>query len=457
MTETPATNTILIRNVTAIPMARRGEVLQHVDILIEGHQIAALAPTGSISPTPPSRAGKGAGGLGPASAPRVLDATGKLALPGFVNAHNHVALALLKAASEAMPLEPWLAWLIPRQLQMDPADHYWSSLLTCLEQTRHGITTFADMYGREDLCAEAIETAGLRAVISMSVMEPDPQSASPAEGLARLERSLQFAQAWQGRGAGRITTRLAPHSVYTVRPDLLRAFARLAAQHGLGLQVHCSETETEVANCLARHGRTPPALLHETGCLEVPILLAHAVHLTDDDLALLDRPQVGLSHNPGSNLKLQSGLARLPELVDRQLAVGLGTDSTASNDTQDLLKEAYLAAVLHPWPPGSEPSWRALELATIGGARALGLADQIGTLEPGKRADLILLDLADPRHAPGLDPVRHLVYTGRGADVVTTIVDGEILMEDRLLRRLDSAEIIAQSRPRARRLLAETS
>lgn len=431
--------TIMIRDVTAIPMARRGEVLEHLDILIEGPDIVALAPTGS-PPAPPAR---------------VLDGRGKLALPGLVNAHNHVGITLLKAGAEAMKLEPWLDWLIPIQLRMSPDDLHWSSLLACLEQTRAGITTFADMHGREDLCAPAVEASGLRAVLSQSVMEPDALDDQPAEGLARLDRSIEFALAWQGRGDGRVTTRLAPHSVYTIRPNLLRAFAEQAARHGLGLQVHCSETSTELATCLARYGRTPPALLAESGCLDGPILLAHAVHLTDDDIALLDRPNVGLSHNPGSNLKLQSGLARLPELVGRRLAVGLGTDSAASNDTQDLLKELYLAAVLHPWPEGSSPAWQALELATIGGARALGLADQIGSLEPGKRADLILLDRSSPRWTPGLDPVRHLAYAARGGDVATTIVAGEILMEDRAVTRLDAAEIIDQCRALAARLLGD--
>lgn len=437
--EVATSDSLLIRDVTAIPMARRGEVLEHVDVLIEGQHIAAIGPTGSfLRQSPP---------------PVILDGRGKLALPGLVNAHNHVGLAVFKAASEAMPLEPWLAWLIPQEVRMEREDLCWSTLLACVEQTRAGVTTFSDMIHPEEACAPAVEASGLRAVLSESVMESDPWGEDPSEGIARLERSVEFARHWRGRGDGRITTRLAPHSVYTVRPSLLSAFAEQAARHDLGIQIHCSETRVEVANCLERHGRTPPALLAEVGCLEVPILLAHAVHLTDEDIALLDRSNVGLSHNPGSNLKLQSGLARLPDLVGRKLAVGLGTDSAASNDTQDILKELYLAAVLHQWPLGSSPSWEALELATIGGARALGLADQVGSLEPGKRADVILLDLSDPRTSPGLDPVRQLVYTGRGGDVVTTIVDGEILMEDRQLRRLDVDEITLECRARAVRLL----
>lgn len=432
-------SSLLIRDVTALPMRRRGEVLEHVDLLIEGARLRAIGPTGTLAAPPGAR---------------VLTGNGRLALPGLVNAHGHAGLAVLKAASEALPLGPWLAWLSARQRLMNREDLYWSTLLACLEQIRAGITTFADMLYQQEACAPAVEQSGLRAVLSESVMEDDPWDGSAAEGLARLERSLEFALRWQGRGAGRLTTRLAPHSVYTVRPALLRAFAEAAERHGLGLQIHCSETRQEVEACQARFGCTPPALLAASGCLDQPLLLAHAVHLTDEDLALLDRPNVAISHNPGSNLKLQSGIARLPELAGRRMALALGTDSAASNDTLDILKEAYLAAVLHPWPPKSEPAWTVLEMATSGGARALGLADEIGTLEVGKRADLILIDRSDPRQAPGLDPVRQLVYTGRASDVMTTIVDGQVLMEEREVRHLEVEAIRRECRARAQRLLA---
>ena len=428
---------MLIRDATAIPMAPIGAIIDRTDILIEPPTITAIGPTGTL-PVPKNA--------------RILDGRGKLALPGLVNAHTHIGITLLKTGSEAVALEPWLEWLIPKQLTLEPDDFYWGAMLACLEQTRAGITTFADMLYMEEPCAPAVEQAGLRAVISMSVMERDPWDDKPAEGLARLERSIAFAERWQGRGDGRINTRLAPHAVYTVRPSLLRAYAEEAARLGIGVQIHCAETRVEVAGCLERHGRTPPALLADCGLLDRPILLHHAVHLTDEDVELLDRSNVGLSHNPGSNLKLQSGRARLPELVGRKLAVGLGTDSAVSNDTLDLFKELYLAAVLHDWVPDSLPSWRVLEAATIGGARALGLADRIGNLEPGKRADLILVDVSDPRHLPGQNPARQLAYTARGSDVTTTIVDGEILMEDRVVLRLDADEVARECRARGTRL-----
>jgi 5-methylthioadenosine/S-adenosylhomocysteine deaminase len=432
---------LLVRDVTAVPMVRRGEVLERTDLLVVDGRIVALGPSGTL-PLPPER---------PAV---VLEGGERLALPGLVNAHTHAGLTLLKASAEAMPLEPWLAWLLPVQLRMTADDLHWSAQLACLEQIRHGITTFADMLGMQEACAPAIEASGLRAVLSASVMESDPSGPNLAQGLERLERSVEFAQAWDGRAGGRLRARLAAHSVYTVRPALLEAFARRSAETGLGLQVHCAETRTEVRDCLERHGRTPVGLLADSGFLDRPVLLAHAVHLTDQDIALVDRPNVGVSHNPGSNLKLQSGLARLPDLVNRQLAVGLGSDSAASNDTLDLLKEAYLAAVLHPWTPDSAPSWQVLELATIGGARALGLEAEIGSLEPGKRADLILVERSDPRQAPGLDPVRQLIYTGRGSDVTTTIVDGAVLMDQGRVLSLEAETIRAECRSRAARLLS---
>jgi 5-methylthioadenosine/S-adenosylhomocysteine deaminase len=289
-------------------------------------------------------------------------------------------------------------------------------------------------------------------VISRTVMGARPLGGGAIDEPKLVDEAIAFTEAWHGTADGRVTCRLAPHSVYGCPPTLLRALADTAGRLGVGIQTHCSETRREVDDCLAKHGMTPPRLLAETGCLEHPLLLAHAVHLSDDDIALLDRPGVGVSHNPGSNLKLQSGVARVPDLLGRRLAVGIGTDSAASNDAQDLWKELYLAAVLHAWAEGSGPAWRTLEMATLGGARALGLDRDIGSLEVGKRADLIVVEPNELRFAPGNDLARHLAYAGRAADVVTTIVDGEVLMEERRMARLDPAAIATECRARATRV-----
>ena len=436
-----ASSALLVVDGTVITMARRGEVLEHQDLLVLGSRIAAIGATGSLREPVPAGA-------------RVLSARGRLVMPGLVNAHNHTGLALFRATSEALRLEPWLTWLGPLQRRLEPEDIHWSALLACVEQIRSGITTFADMAFFEEHAAPAIVSSGLRAVISRTVMGANPLGGGVVDEGKLLDEAVAFTAQWRRAAGGRVTCWISPHSVYGCRPTLLRALADAAGRLDVGIHTHCSETRKEVDDCLALHGMSPPQLLAETGCLDHPMLLAHAVHLSDDDIALLDRAGVGVSHNPGSNLKLQSGTARIPDLVGRQLAVGIGTDSAASNDAQDLWKELYLAAVLHAWPEGSAPAWRALEMATLGGARALGLEREIGSLEIGKRADFILLDLSDPRFAPGNDLVRHLVYAGRAADVVTTVVDGEVLMDDRRLTRLDPATVAAECRARAARVLA---
>lgn len=432
---------MLVVDASILTMARPGEVLEHQDLLALGPRIAAIGPSGSLRAQAPAGA-------------RTLSGRGRLVMPGLVNAHDHAGLALFRATSEAVRLEPWLAWLTPLQRRLEPEDIHWSALLACVEQIRGGITTFADMAFFEEHAAAAIASSGLRALISRTVMGGDPLGGGSVDEGALLDEAVAFTERWHGAGGGRVTCRLAPHSVYGCRPTLLRSLAEAAGRLGVGIQTHCSETRQEVEACVARYGVSPPRLLADTGCLERPLLLAHAVHLSDDDIVLLDRTSIGVSHNPGSNLKLQSGLARIPDLVGRRLAVGIGTDSAASNDAQDLWKELYLAAVLHAWPEGSRPAWRALEMATIGGARALGLEREIGSLEVGKRADFILLDLSDPRFAPGNDLARHLVYAGRAADVVATVVDGEVLMDDGRLTGLDATAIAAECRARAGRIVA---
>jgi 5-methylthioadenosine/S-adenosylhomocysteine deaminase len=436
----PAGAALLVVDSTVLTMAPPGQVLEHQDLLVLGPRIAAIGPTGSLSEQTPPRT-------------RTLDGRGQLLMPGLVNAHNHAGLALFRATSEAVRLEPWLAWLGPLQRRLRPDDVHWSTLLACAEQIRAGITTFADMAFFEEHAAAAIAASGLRAVISRTLMGADPLGGHAVDEPRLLDEAVAFTEQWHGAADGRLTCRLAPHSVYGCRPSLLSATAETAGRLRVGIQTHCAETRQEVADCLTRHGVSPAQLLADTGCLTRPLLLAHAVHLSDEDISLLDRSGVGLSHNPGSNLKLQSGTARIPDLVGRQLAVGLGTDSAASNDAQDLWKELYLAAVVHAWPEGARPAGRVLEMATVEGARALGLEREIGSIQVGKRADLILVDLADPRFAPGNDLERHLVYAGRAADVTTAVVDGEVLMEHRRLTRLDTAAIVAACRARAPRIL----
>jgi 5-methylthioadenosine/S-adenosylhomocysteine deaminase len=269
----------------------------------------------------------------------------------------------------------------------------------------------------------------------------------------QIAASVAFADEWHGAADGRITVRLAPHALYSLSTSTLEGVLAVAQDRGYGIHTHLSETLPELAWCQERYGMSPPQRFEELGYLSVPFLAAHCVHLSDEDIEILDRPQVGIAHNPGSNLKLGSGRARIPDLVAQQeLSVGLGTDSTGSNDSLDVLKEAYLAAVVHPWPIGSKPARSCLAMATREGARALGLEDEIGTVEVGKKADLILLNVDHARMTPLHDLERALIYAGRGSDVEVVLVDGKVVLEDGVLTNVDEARVLHEARERAARI-----
>ncbi|MCL4459461.1 MAG: amidohydrolase [Chloroflexi bacterium] len=423
---------ILIKDCTVVTLSDDG-VLEHTDVLIDKGLIVAIAPTGSLA----------------VEADKTIEGRGSVLLPGLVNTHTHVGQSFHRGTSEAMRLQEWLEWGAPYITKMTPDDLYWAVLLSAAEMIKAGITTFADMFFNQEVIAEAIKVAGLRACLYEGIMETRPERGSTE---AQFRRAVTFVERWNGRENGRIMAGLAPHSTYTCSFDTIREVVAASADLGIGLHTHLSETEREVAESIEKYGKRPPEVLLELGCLERPLLAAHCVHLSSQDIAILDRPNVGIAHNPGSNLKLFSGIAPIPQLLGRRLAVGLGSDGCGSNDTVDILKEMYLAAVIHPWEMGSSPAHSCLEMATIGGAKALGLGDVIGTVTVGQKADLILLDMEHVRLVPINNLVLNLVYTARCDDVATVIVDGRILMEDRRLKTLDEEQIIAECSSRAARV-----
>jgi 5-methylthioadenosine/S-adenosylhomocysteine deaminase len=317
-----------------------------------------------------------------------------------------------------------------------------------------GVTIFSDMFFQENQVAQAAVDAGIRAQVSLGIVQQfsgeDLGRGSAGEQIAA---AVACAERWHGAAEGRITARLGPHAVYSLSPATLRDTLAEAKANGYGIHTHLSETVPELEWCQERYGVSPPRHFEELGYLEVPFLAAHCVHLSDEDIGILDRTGVGIAHNPGSNLKLGSGTARIPDLTTcRGLAVGLGTDSAGSNDSLDVLKEAYLAAVVHDWPIGSTPAHTCLTMATREGARALGLEDEIGTVETDKKADLILLNLEKARMTPLHDLERALIYAGRASDVETVIVDGRIVMEGGALTTVDEARVLREARERTSRV-----
>jgi 5-methylthioadenosine/S-adenosylhomocysteine deaminase len=441
---------LIVRDTTVLTMNANFDVLAHHDVIVSGQFITA------VTPTRPGQDGA-EGGQGPL-ARKSLDGRGLILMPGLVNAHTHLGMSLFKGTAAAADLFDWLDWTGRHQKKMGPDDAYWSVMLAAVEMIRAGVTTFADMFFKQETTADAIADAGLRACLGEGIMEPFGEAGRGEAVDAQIDGAIRFIEKCQGMADGRISAWLAPHSLYACSERAITRVLEVASALNAPIQTHLSETIKEVEDSIAQHGCRPPERMEELGMLEHRVLAAHCVHLSPSDIDILDRPTFGVAHNPGSNLKLQSGLAPLLQLMGRKMAVGLGTDGNGSEDTLDILKAVYLASVIHPWTRELRPAHTALAMATHGGARALGLEDEIGTVEVSKKADLILINLGHhPRTTPLNNPYYNLAFTARGDDVVTSIVDGTILMEDRVVKSLDEKEVLRQAQRCADRIIGDDS
>lgn len=379
------------------------------------------------------------------------DCAGCAVLPGLVNGHTHVPMSLFRGLGGDRSLRSWLYDFIFRLEArfVSPEFVRAGARLSCAELIRAGVTTFVDMYYFEDEVARSVDEAGLRAVCGQALVDfPVPDATTPAAGLARAER---FLADWAAHP--RVTPAVAPHAPYTCSADTYRRAAELARAHGVPLVTHLSETAREVADSLSAHDLTPVAWLDALGALSVPCIAAHCVHVTDEDLGLLSARRTGAVPCPTSNLKLASGVAPIARLLAAGVAVGLGTDGPASNDDQDLLAEVHLAALLAKGvdgDPAALPAHEALALATSRGAAAVHLAHQIGSLTPGRRADVVVIALDGAHLAPAPAQTaellyRRLVYAARAADVRDVLVDGRWLLRDGRHCTLDLAAVRAEA------------
>jgi 5-methylthioadenosine/S-adenosylhomocysteine deaminase len=382
-----------------------------------------------------------------------LDGRGLLLMPGLVNAHTHLAMTLFRGHADDMPLQPWLEEKIwPIEMKLRSEDVYWGSALGVVEMIRAGITCFNDMYHYPDQGAQAALDLGMRALPSGVLL------GFIGDTKGSLQQAIEFSLKWRDLGRGLVVPMLGPHAPYTCPDELLVSVAEAAREHGLGIHIHLSETETEVADSTDHHGVSPVRHLHDLGVLDGHVTAAHCVHLSEDDIAILTEQQVGIAHCPGSNMKLASGFAPVPELLAAGARVGLGTDGAASNNNLDLLEEMRLAALIHKGYHGDPTvvnAPQALRLATMGSAEALGMADWIGSLEVGKKADCILLDLSGPHTQPLFDIESQIVYAAHSSDVDSVIIDGKVRLRERVFTQLDEAEIIAQASASAHRLMGE--
>ena len=376
------------------------------------------------------------------NARRTIDAQGNAVLPGFVDAHMHECL--LRGYAEDLPLMEWLDTIcFPKDRAYEPHHMRAAALMGQLEMIRGGITTFIDIFRFPAEAAQVAEKSGLRAIFSPQIIESTPGAGET------IETNEAFVRDWKDRVPGRIFTWFGPHAPYSVSSEGYRRIRELADHYEVGIHTHLCETAYEVELIREQQGCTPVEYLDRLGVLGPDCVAAHCVHLTEGDIELLAERDVGVAYNPASNMKLASGVAPIPELVDAGVRVGLGTDSNLSNNNLDMFEDMRLGAMLqklHRDDAAAMPAYDMLRMATLGSANCLGLSDEIGSLEVGKRADLIIVDLHVPHMWPALhgqdsNLVEQLVYSAGSHDVLTTIVDGEVLMEDREMNTLDPAEI----------------
>lgn len=428
----------LIRDATIVTMDDEHRVLPHADLVISGSEIARMRTSGEAHPEVPSD--------------RVIDASGMVAVPGLINAHTHCAMTLLRGYADDMPLMPWLEeriWPVETKLEAD--DVYWGTLLGIAEMIRAGVTCFNDMYHYFESAARAALDSGMRAVVSGVLLAFLPDADE------RLEHAIEFAREWRDKGDGLLVTMLGPHAPYTVPNHFLDRVIEGAREVGVGIHIHVSETRREVEESRRDYNQTPVERLSDIGLLDVdPIAAAHCVHLTAGDIDTLVEKRVGVSHCPGSNMKLASGVAPIPKLLEAGAIVGLGTDGPASNNNLDVLEEARLAALLHKThtgDPTAVPAYTALAMATRGSAEALGIGDRVGRIQAGMKADIALLDFRQPHLFPPHDVISHLVYAARAGDVRTVFVNGRPVMLDRKLLTIDEEEVYGRVRDRLKRLV----
>ena len=379
-------------------------------------------------------------------ASETIEAREEIVLPGLINTHTHAPMVIYRGLADDLALMDWLQkHIFPAEAKtVSPEMVRTGTRLAALEMIESGTTTFADMYYFEEEIAKTTVEAGLRAVLGETIIQfPVADAKTPAEGLARAERFIR-----EFKDNGLVVPAVAPHALYTNDRATLVASAELSRRYGVPMIIHFAETEEEVRIAREQFKATPAAYLESLGFWGPNTLAAHAIWVTDEDIAILARRGVGLSHNPESNMKLASGAAPVVKYLAAGVALGLGTDGAASNNDLDMfeaMRQASFLAKHVTKDPRAVPARTALDLATVGGARALHMERLIGSLEPGKRADLITVSMRAARQTPIYDPISHLVYTTRGDDVRTTIVNGKVLMKDRQLRTLNREAVIAEA------------
>lgn len=433
---------LLIKNGTVVTLDRENTIIENGGILIRDGRLDRIGRSADLEK----------GYTGP-----VLEAKKGLVMPGLVNAHTHLPMSLFRGLADDLPLMTWLnEHMFPAEARyINPETVRLGTLLSCAEMLLSGTTCCCDGYFFEDQVAEAVLESGMRAVLAQGVIDfPAPGVPDPA---SNVEHAAQCVGRWKDRDP-RIRPSIFCHSPYTCSDMTLKKAKKAACDAGVLFQIHVAETRGEWDQIRNEKGLSPVMYLDHLGILDERTLLVHGVHVDDQDLDIIAARGASLAHAPESNMKLASGVAPIPGYVSRGIACGLGTDGSASNNNLDLFSEMDTTAKLHKvhhLDPTVMDARTVLHMATLGGAGAMGLADEIGSLEPGKYADVIILDTDKPHLVPMYNPVSHLVYSAMGSDVRDVVVNGRLVVENRRLLTMDLATVISQARDFGEKLMSD--
>lgn len=415
---------LLVRDARVLQLDSGGaRILDHHDILIKANKIEAIQPTGQADSS---------------HFKHVIEARGQLAMPGLINTHAHVPMVLWRGLAEDVNIDSWFNdYIWPLEHNLTQEDVYWGMLLGLAEMIEAGVTSVADHYWHMDEAAKAVEKAGTRALLGWAMFS--------SGGADQIEQTGAFVQRWQGAANGRIRTIMAPHAPYTCDDDFLRVTARKAQQLGAGIHIHVAETITQTHASLEKRGITPVKVLEETGILDSPAILAHVIGATPDDIEIIAAHSAGIAHCPKTYFKLAMGFAPVINFRAAGIPVGLGSDGAVSNNTLDIFEAMRLMAMGQKQSSGQAEHLsipEALSIATVEAAKVYGQPDDLGALQAGKLADLILIDLSGLHHQPLNSVTASLVYNLRAGDVQTVIVNGQVIMRERQLLTIDKAEVI---------------
>lgn len=425
---------ILIKNATLLSMGDKEEPVENVEVAIEKDKIKYIGEVPEDF-----------------YAEKVIDARESLVMPGLIDGHTHIAMSLFRNYADDLPLMEWLKTRIwPLEEKLTAQDVYWGSMLGVAELIRSGVTCFSDMYFFMEETAKAVEEAGIRAVLARGLVGGDNDDGR------RFEETRKLYKSWHNGAGGRIKVMVGPHAPYTCSPGYLRKVVELARELNVGIHIHIAESADEVEESLKNYGKSPVRHIYDLGLFDIPTVAAHCVHLSDEDIEILAENKVSVVNNPTSNLKLASGFAPVEKMIKKGINVALGTDGPSSNNNLNMFEEMNLAAIINKsvnHDATSIPAITAIKMATVNGAKALGLEKEIASIEVGKKADLIIIDTQKPHFYPRHNIISALAYSAQASDVKTVIVDGKIVMEDYEIKTIDTERIMFEAEKAAKDLM----